>query len=166
MAAITPLLTNALVTQGVSMAISQVTKQSSNNQALEQLQERQAVQESQAAADAQLRQQSLALDASEEEKGRKSALRRAVASQRANFGSSGIASGGGGSSEAVLLGLVEESQEDEKYSDKLNALKSAAIDQDLAQNKTLNVLQRTQLQERNNLSRLYSTASSIGKILG
>lgn len=165
MAAITPLLTNALVTQGVSMAVSQVTKQGSNDQALEQLKERQALQENQATADADLRRQSLAIDASIDEGERKSALRRAVAARRASFGGQGIASGGGGSSEAVLLGLVDESNDDQVQSDKLNALKAVAINQDLAQRKTLNVLQRTQLQERNKVSGLSSIVSSFSRLL-
>ena len=74
-------------------------------------------------------------------------MRRVIARQRAQFGASGI-SASGGSSEAVLLGLYNESEEEAAQREEIDNLKKAALDEDLAQTKSLNLLQRNQLEER------------------
>ena len=121
--------------------------------ALEQLKQQQALQEKQLRQNAALEKQQIALDAAQAENDRKQALKRAVARQRAQFSGQGISSAGTGSSQAVLLGLFEESDEERRKREDLDTLKTAAIDQDLAQNRALNVLQRTQLAERQKLQR-------------
>lgn len=125
------------------------------DQALAQLQQQQALQEQQAAQNAALDKQKIATAFAQSEEERRAALRRAVARQRASFGSQGISSGSG-SSEAVLLGMFVESDAERAKREQLDALKSAAIDNDLAQQRSINVLQATQLAERNNLKRYYA----------
>ena len=124
------------------------------DQALQQLQERQALQEQQKAQDAALEREKLATQSAQADEERRAALRRAVARQRAQFGSQGVSSGSG-SSEAVLLGLFEESETERAKREQLDSLRSNAIGNDLAQTSSLNLLQVTQLAERNNLKRLF-----------
>lgn len=123
--------------------------------ALRQLTAQQTINEQQSAQEAALQQQKIATDALDAEQKRRAALRRAVAKQWTQFGGSGL-SGGDGSTEAVLLGLFEESESDKAASQRLDTIRMAAIDQSLGEQRTLNVLQRTQLQERNALARIAS----------
>lgn len=125
------------------------------NQALIQLQQRQALDQEQQAQASALEKQKIALDAQTAEAQRQSALRRAVARQRASFGGSGITSSGG-SADAVLLGLFDESEDELRQREALDNLRSSALDLETAQAKSVNVLQATQLSERNKLQRLYS----------
>lgn len=122
---------------------------------LRQLTARQAAEEQQALAEARIQKDKIAADAQANEQKRRAALRRAVARQRVAFGGSGF-SGGDGSSEAVLLGLFEESEQDKAASMRLDSLRNAALDQSLDEKRTLNVLQRSQLQERQALERFAS----------
>lgn len=160
MAALVPLLTTTLVTQGVGLAVNEFSRRKSQDQALDQLQQRQNLQQQQAAQDAALDRERIALDAQANEDERKSALRRAVARQRANFGAQGVGSGAG-SSQAVLLGLFEESDDEKARRDALDTLRLNAIDQNLGQSVSLNVLQRTQLEERNRLNSLTAGARGL-----
>jgi len=139
MAAMTPLL--------MTMAMNEASNQQANNN----LEQTHALEEAQSKANADLEKAAINQDAAADEKSRKAALRRAVASQKAGFGAQGVSSSGG-SSEAVLLGMIEDSEDEQRESDNIATLKIAAIDQDLSQEKALNVLQRTQLEERKNLS--------------
>lgn len=100
---------------------------------------------------AALHREQIRLTAEQAETERRSALKRAIAKQRAQFGADGIGSGGG-SSQAVLLGLFDESEEERAQRDSLDALKNAGIDQSLGQQSRVNTLQLTQLRERNRLS--------------
>lgn len=125
--------------------------------ALQQLTAQQALDQQQATQDADLQRQKIAADSLSSEQTRRAALRRAVARQRAQFGGSGL-TGGDGSTEAVLLGLFEETESDKAASQRIDTLRNAAIDQSLNNRQTLNVLQRTQLQERQALARLASGA--------
>lgn len=120
--------------------------------ALRQLQEKQALQSQQLNAQSQLEREKIAVQALADEQDRQRALRRAVARQRANFGGQGINSNSG-SAQAILLGLFDESEEELVQRESLDNLKSRAIDLDLANQSSLNVLQRTQLQERQKLGR-------------
>jgi hypothetical protein len=91
---------------------------------------------------------------------RRAALRRAVARQRAQFGASGVGSNSG-SSEAVLLGLFDESDEDRRQRESLDSLKTASVDQGYAQQSRINTLQLTQLRER---SRLKNAGNLLGSL--
>lgn len=121
--------------------------------ALRQLQAQQELKQQQDAAAADLDRQRLAAEALGDEEERRAALRRAVARQRAQFGASGIGNAGGGSSEAVLLGLFDETQDDLERRARIDNLRNQAIDLSLANTKSLNVLQRSQLQERQRFER-------------
>lgn len=149
-----------VISQGVSLfnniASSEASlRQSQQDQelALQQLQQQQNLQQRNAQERAALERQKIALDTQIAEENRRKALKRAVARQRASFGSQGVSSSGG-SSQAVLLGLLSESDEERAQRERLDTLRNAAINQDLGQQVRLNTLQRTQLQERNNLDNL------------
>nr|BDD45688.1 hypothetical protein 7 [Alphaproteobacteria bacterium] len=120
--------------------------------ALKQLQEQQALEERQSAQDAALRRQQLTVEAQNAEERRIRALKRAVSKQRVSFGGRGISTIGG-SAEAVLLGLFDESEEELEQRNRLDQITSTALSQDLFQQRSLNVLQATQLRERQNLAR-------------
>lgn len=120
---------------------------------LDQLRQQQALQEAQIAQDAALDRQEIAVKAAQDEAERRDALRRAVARQRARFGASGLdTSTGGGSAEAVLLGLLGESEAQAAERDALDALRLQAIDDNAAQKSSLNLLQATQLSQKNALN--------------
>lgn len=120
--------------------------------ALRQLQAQQGLSESHAANAAALQKQNMALAASTAEAARRDALRRAVSRQNAQFGAQGL-DATDGSGEAVLLGMFEESEAEKTQREKLDKLRGQAIESQLEEEKRINVLQRTQLQERQNLQR-------------
>lgn len=123
--------------------------------AMKQLQAQQGLAEKGAADQAALERQKIALDAVSAEDSRRAALRRAVARQRAAFGAQGL-SGDDGSGEALLLGMFGESEQDKMDRERMDSLRNQAIDQDLADRQRINVLQRTQLRERQNMERALS----------
>jgi len=116
--------------------------------ALRQLQERQALAQSQMTAEADLKKQGIALEAGQAEQERRDALKRAVARQRAEFGAQGVDSANG-SGQAVLLGLFQESEDERKKREATDALRTAALDQSLNQARQSNLLDVAQLAARN-----------------
>ncbi len=128
--------------------------------ALEQLQQKQQQQESQQAQQTALERQRLAVQSQQESEQRAAALRRAVARQRAQFGASGVSSGAG-SSQAVLLGLFDESDEERQRREELDNLRSRALELDTSNAQSVNVLQREQLQQRQALERNLSTYRTL-----
>lgn len=125
-----------------------------DNLALDQLKRQQTLQQKQLEDRAALEREQIALNARQTEEQRQQALRRAVARQRASFGSQGVGSGSG-SAQAVLLGLFDESDDERAKREELDTIRLTALDQDLGQNRALNVLQRTQLAERQRLMRQF-----------
>lgn len=121
--------------------------------ALRQLQAQQGLQQQVAAEDAALSREERQAQTQAAEEARRASLRRAMARQRAQFGASGVGSQGG-SSEAVLLGLFEESDADRTTRERLDNIRNRALDQGLSSRQRLNVLQRSQLEERQKLDRL------------
>ncbi len=119
--------------------------------ALQQLQARQQLAQQQSAARSALDQERLSASAKAVESDRQRALRRAVARSRAKFGGQGISTNSG-SAQAILLGLFDESEEEHTQRTNIDNLRGRAIDLDLSNQSGLNVLQRTQLQERQNLA--------------
>tara|TARA_R110002124_G_scaffold287365_1_gene474117 strand:- start:49495 stop:50016 length:522 start_codon:yes stop_codon:yes gene_type:complete len=103
--------------------------------------------------DAALARQQIELAAQDDARRRQNALKRAAAKQRAQFGASGIGSNPGGSGEAVLLGLFEQSEEEKNQADALDKLRLNALEQDLENTRTLNLLQTQQLQANQALER-------------
>lgn len=121
--------------------------------ALKQLKQKQNLDQQQAAQKAALEREKIAADAAKAESDRLAALRRAVARQNVDFAARGLKSGDSGSSEAILLGLFEESDAERASREKLDTLRNNVIDQNLASTGSFNVLQRTQLQEKQRLER-------------
>lgn len=155
------------VTQGVSLVknvvdseVSASRQEESQDMALQQLQRQQALTQQQAAQNAELERKQIAEQSAINEENRRAALKRAVARQRAQFGASGISSGPG-SSEAVLLGLFDETEGELAQRERLDNLRYGALDSDLAQSNSLNVLQYEQLKERQKLSQAARTYDRI-----
>jgi hypothetical protein len=120
-----------------------------------------------AAEQAALQKEQIRLSAEQAETNRRSSLRRAMARQRALFGSSGTGSGGG-SAQAVLLGMFDESEEDLQQRQALDALKTAAVDQGFSQQQRINTLQLSQLRERDrlkNVGAMLGSAKYLGGII-
>ncbi len=161
-----------VISQGVGLVSNIVGSEAASRDAragqdlaLQQLQQRQAEQQRQSSEDAALDRERIAADADTAERKRRDALRRAVARQRAQFGGSGISSSGG-SAEAVLLGLFEETDNDREERMRLDALRFGALDQNISQQRRLNVIQRTQLQESQRIGRLSANANQLSNRIG
>lgn len=123
-------------------------------QALEQLRRKQDLQQRQLAEKAALEREKIALNARLSEEQRKRALRRAVARKRASFAAQGVGSDSG-SSRAVLLGMFDESDTERKKRESIDKIRLSALDQKLSQNNSINILQRTQLAQRQRLQRQF-----------
>lgn len=157
MAALTPVLSllgtvGSVVSAGTEIlggvqtlaGVSNRQQEKEDRLALDQLKRQQTLQQRQLEEKAALERQQIALNAKLTEEQRQTALRRAVARQRANFGAQGVGSATG-SSQAVLLGLFDESDDERQRREELDALRVTALDQNVSQNRALNILQRTQL---------------------
>ncbi len=149
MGSLVPVLASTLLTQGVAFA----AQEGQRRQGEKQLKQEQALRERQNAQSAALEKERLALDTKNTEAERKSALKRAVSRQRAQFGAQGVGASGG-SSQAVLLGFFDESEDEREKREAMDNIRSRAIDQGLSQQSAINVLQRTQLAEKNRLRSL------------
>lgn len=102
-------------------------------------QNRYAQTENEIAQDRAQQKQQLALQAEQDGAARRSALKRVMAKQQAEFGAQGIDTTDG-SGQAVLLGLFKESDDEKNYRDKLDALKNTSIDQDADNRRKRNLL--------------------------
>lgn len=167
MAALTPVLSllgtvGSVVSAGTAIlggvqtlaGVSNRQQEKEDRLALDQLKRQQTLQQRQLEEKAALERQQIALNAKLTEDQRQTALRRAVARQRANFGAQGVGSATG-SSQAVLLGLFDESDDERQRREELDALRVTALDQNVSQNRALNILQRTQLSERQKIQRQF-----------
>lgn len=138
--------------------------QKSDELALAQLQQHQQ-QEARFAIEKNLRErQEVDAAAKKAELSRRQSLKRAVARQRAQFGSSGI-SAGEGSSEAVLLGLFSDTEEEKAASNRIDNLKRQALDQNLDKINRVNTLQYTQAAQRNRLKNKSSSVDDLSALL-
>jgi colicin import membrane protein len=120
---------------------------------LDQLAAQQAANTQIAQQNADLKREEIAARADADNRRRQNALKRSVAKQRAQFGASGIGAQAGGSGEAVLLGLFDQSEEDKNEAAALDQLRFKALDNDLASKRTLNLLQAQQLKANQDLER-------------
>lgn len=139
------------------------------DQALQQLQALQGEELRRAEEDAAQERERIAAAAANAESTRRAALKRAVARQRAAFGASGIDANSSGSAQAVLFGLFDESDEERAQREKLDTLRLGAIDQNLEQRRRLNILQRTQLAERQRLQQSVASrgqSTVLGRLFG
>ncbi len=110
-----------------------------------------------------LEKERLRLAAMQDEDNRRSALRSAMARQRASLGGAGVGSSDG-SGRAILLGLFDETDEQRAQRDQLDNLKTRVLDTNIAQKKSVNTLQLSQLKEKNNLSKYTSALNSVSSI--
>ena len=136
----------------------------SSDLALQQLQARQDAEVREAQQKAVLDRAEIAAKAEEAEIQRRQALKRAVARQRVKYGASGVSSGDG-SSEAVLLGLFDESEEEKQSRERIDNLRLQAIDQNLDKMRRVNTLERTQARERAKLKNSSSTLEDVDGFL-
>jgi hypothetical protein len=125
-------------------------RRAQQDQAMRNLQARQAQGDAQASAQASQQRATIALDAQEADDRRRAALKRAVAKRNAQFGATGIG-GAGGSREAVLLGLFDESESEKQNRENLDKIRYGAIDNTLGFNASRNVLEQTELKNRQRL---------------
>lgn len=122
--------------------------------AMQQLQARQKQEQTEAEANATESRAQIQLDAQQEEERRRRALRRSVARRNAQVGASGASRTG--SNEAVLLGLINDSEDEANDNTALDQLRYNAIDNDLSTVRQRNILERTQLAEQQRLQRQLS----------
>lgn len=88
-----------------------------------------------------------------EEQRRVEALRRAMAKHRASFGARGVTAAGG-SGEAILLGLVGESDRERQTAIAADRLQTQALQQRVSDLNRRNLLEQSQLAERHRIQRL------------
>jgi hypothetical protein len=122
--------------------------------AMRNLQQKQGQSEKQAIEDAKLERERLRLESQNTEDARRKALRRAMARQNVRFGAGGVSRTGSG--EAVLLGLYNDSEDQGNNNQALDQIRYNAIDNDLANLRQNNLLQRTQLAEQQRMQRAIS----------
>jgi hypothetical protein len=124
--------------------------------ALQKLQQNQDEQLRQLQDKAANERDKISADSSSAEQQRLASLRRAVARQSAQFASQGLTITGGGSADAVLLGMFEESDSERAQRDRLDDIRNRALDQDIESRQRLNILQRSQLEQQQRLERATS----------
>jgi hypothetical protein len=159
--ALSPILTGAGIpgavvgfgTQYLNQRIARDDLRRQQDQALEQLQGRQQLDETLASQNAMLEKQKIANETAAAELRRKQALKRAVARQKTLFSAQGLGSEVAGSNEAVLLGLMDESEFEGSENERLASLRRTALDQSLSSQKQRNLLDATQLAQRQSLAR-------------
>ncbi len=163
MGGLTSLATTAIQALGVANSVINTIdsyQDRSGNRAYDMLKQQSNLSLQNAAEQAALEKERIRVTAEQAETSRRTALRRAMARQRAMFGSSGTGSGGG-SAQAVLLGMFDESEEELRQREALDALKTASVDQGYTQQSRINTLQLTQLKERDRLKNLSGTLGSL-----
>ncbi|NBX65893.1 MAG: hypothetical protein EBQ96_02745 [Proteobacteria bacterium] len=159
--ALSPILTGAGIpgavvgfgTQYLNQRIARDDLRRQQDQALVQLQSKQRLDEEQSAQNATLEKQKIANETAANELRRRQALKRAVARQKTLFSAQGLGGEDAGSNEAVLLGLVNSSEEESAETERLANLRRQTLDQSLSQQKQKNLLESTQLAQRQSLAR-------------
>jgi len=162
MGGITNLASNAIgLLQPISTVAGLFNDRRDDRQTARQVEQRQQLEQQIGAENAGLERERIAASTAEAERGRRAALKRAVARQRAAFGASGTGSSGG-SAQAVLLGLFDESDDERAERERLDDLRQRSIDLGLTQQARTNTLQLTQLRDRQR----YDNRTRIGRSLG
>jgi colicin import membrane protein len=121
--------------------------------ALRQLSERNRAEEAIAAQKTEREQALINAQSSDDERRRTAALKRAVARQRAAYGGAGVESSEDGSGKAVLLGFFNESQQDQAAQDSVYNVRRQILNDNLSSIKQRNLLEESQLAERNRKKR-------------
>lgn len=115
-----------------------------------QLRARQDADVQAADADARTRTAAIAQQSAEDERRRRDALRRAMGRTRADLGGQGV-SAADGSGEAILLGLVGDTEAESAAATQADRLKRQAIQQELDTARRRNLLEQAQLAQRQRL---------------
>lgn len=139
------------ISQSVQQLTGDTTQRKSQDLAMQQLQASQAQEKAEADRNAKIESQKIALQAEQDADRRRKALKRAMAKQNAARGASGA--GAGGSGEAVLLGLYNESEDEAKQREDLDKIRYNALDNDLYTLSERNILEQSQLAEKQRLQR-------------
>jgi hypothetical protein len=142
------------ISQSVQQLTGDNTQRKSQNLAMKQLQTSQVQEKAQAERNAQLDRKNIALQADQDAVRRRKALKRAMAKQKASRGASGTSAGGSG--EAVLLGLYNESDDEARQRENLDKIRYNALDNDLYTLSERNILEKQQLSEQQRLQRVKS----------
>ena len=108
----------------------------------------------------------IAAAAEKENLAKRTALKRAVAKQRAEFGAAGITPSTSGSAEAVLLGLFQEDEAEKAARDAIDNLRYKAIDDQLAQKSRVNVLELSEAREKKKIGQTTGVINTIGSTIG
>jgi len=101
-------------------------------------------------AEAQGRTAALAQQSAEDERRRRDALRRAMGRTRADLGGQGVGTADG-SGEAILLGLVGDTEAESGAAARADQIKRQAIQQELDNARRRNLLEQAQLAQRQRL---------------
>ena len=101
-------------------------------------------------ADARTRVAAIAQQSAEDERRRRDALRRAMGRTRADLGGQGV-SAADGSGEAILLGLVGDTEAESGAAAQADRLKRQAIQQELDNARRRNLLEQAQLAQKQRL---------------
>lgn len=124
------------------------------NLAMQNLQQSQVLALQQAQQKAEQDRTNVATQSQQDEARRRKALKRSIAKQNARVGASGLSKMG--SNEAVLLGLVNDDDDDRQNAKQLDQLRYNAIDNNLINLQQNNILQQSQLADRQRLDRAIS----------
>lgn len=138
-------------------------KDNSGKRAYEQEKQQSALQLAGLKQETELQKEKIRLQQEADSEDRRQKLRAALAAKRAIFGAQGIGSSGG-SAQAYLLGLVNDSDGEQARDNASGSLASRILDQQYGQQKAMSTLKLTQLRERNKLKQataLYDSATDI-----
>ena len=131
-------------------SVDRITQRKSQNLRIRQLQERQRLEQDRLAKKTTLDKQKIQIKSAEDERKRRRALKRAVARSQVSFAGRGLANGGG-SSDAILLGLFNETDQDRADRKALDRIRTTALDQNLDNRTSRNLLETNQLRAEQRL---------------
>ncbi len=126
----------------------------------QQAKERSALELANLRAESELEKQKLSMQQESANEERRQKLRAALASKRAIFGAQGIGSGSG-SAQAYLMGLVDESGDEQVREEAYTSLSKRIIDENYSQQQAVNTLKLTQIKEKNKIKRVNALYDTI-----
>lgn len=141
---------NPLVQKAVGFAVDEFAE----SESYKRREKQNALNMQQAQKDAATKTANIEMQAQLAEEERLRNLKSAIAKQRASFGASGVSSTGG-SSQAVLEGFMNESEEEKQARKQVDNMKKQAIQDSLKQTKQKNILEVSQMEEENSIFNLF-----------
>lgn len=131
--------------------VDRITQGKERDLRIRQLQEKQRLEQARLSEKTVLEKQELQLASAEAERKRRQALKRAVARSEASFAGRGLSNTSGGSADAILLGLFDESEQERSEREILDRIRTTALDQNLDYQANRNLLETSQMREQNRL---------------